>query len=67
MMQSIFGDTFPLFTDQVYHGLGIVGATVLSVSMATLLVLLPFDFYRIGMRLCQKSKFTVLVSCMCRA
>ncbi|KAH9172062.1 MFS general substrate transporter, partial [Lactarius sanguifluus] len=56
-MRSLFGAAFPLFTDQAYHRLSIVGATVLLASIATLLVPLPFVFYRIGARLRQQSKF----------
>ncbi len=40
-MRSTFAAAFPLFTDQVYHRLGIVGATALLASIATLLAPLP--------------------------
>ncbi len=40
-MRSTFGAAFPLFTNQVYHRLGIVGATALLAGIATLLAPLP--------------------------
>ncbi|KAI9443577.1 MFS general substrate transporter [Lactarius indigo] len=58
-MRSTFGAAFPLFTDQIYHRMGIGGATVLLGGIAALIAPLPFIFYRVGARLRQKSKFAV--------
>lgn len=56
-LRSSFAAGFPLFSNQMYHRLGTVGASGLLAGLTVLMVPLPFVFYRIGARVRGKSKF----------
>jgi hypothetical protein len=57
IIRSAAGAAFPLFTNQMFHNLGIQwGATLLGL-VALLMAPLPFVFYRYGARVRTKSKF----------
>jgi hypothetical protein len=56
-LRSSFAAGFPLFSNQMYHRLGTVGASGLLAGLTVLMVPLPFVFYRIGARVRSKSKF----------
>ncbi|KAH9989424.1 major facilitator superfamily domain-containing protein [Russula vinacea] len=58
-MRSSFAAAFPLFSSQMYHRLGTVGATMLIAGLATAMAPLPFVFYHVGEKLRAKSKFAV--------
>jgi MFS transporter, DHA1 family, multidrug resistance protein len=57
IIRSAAGAAFPLFTNQLFHNLGIQwGATLLG-CIALLLAPLPFVFYKYGAWVRTKSKF----------
>jgi hypothetical protein len=56
-LRSSFAAGFPLFSNQMYHRLGTVGASGLLAGLTVLMVPLPFVFYRIGARVRSKSRF----------
>ncbi|KIK94332.1 hypothetical protein PAXRUDRAFT_828105 [Paxillus rubicundulus Ve08.2h10] len=56
-LRSAFAVAFPLFAGAMYNRLGTVGATALLAGLTTIMVPLPFVFYRIGAQLRMKSQF----------
>ncbi|CAK5262687.1 unnamed protein product [Mycena citricolor] len=58
-LRSSFAAAFPLFAGAMYNKLGTVGATALLAGLATIMVPLPFIFYRMGPELRAKSRFAV--------
>ncbi|KAF1991736.1 MFS transporter [Aulographum hederae CBS 113979] len=57
LMRSAFGAAFPLFTQQMFHNLGIQWAGTLLGCLALVCVPIPILFYFFGAKLRQKSKF----------
>ncbi|KAF7308192.1 MFS domain-containing protein [Mycena chlorophos] len=58
-LRSTFGAIFPLFAASMYARLGTVGATALLAGLTTVMLPLPFIFYKIGPRLRETSRFAV--------
>lgn len=56
-LRSSFAAGFPLFSNQMYHRLGTVGASGLLAGLTVLMIPLPFVFYKIGARVRSTSKF----------
>lgn len=56
-IRSAVGAAFPLFTNQMFHNLGIQWAGTLLGCIALLLAPMPFVFYRYGAWVRTKSKF----------
>lgn len=48
---------FPLFSVQMYNGLGAVGASLLLAGVNTLMIPIPFIFYKYGPAIRAKSKY----------
>lgn len=60
-LRSAGGAAFPLFTNQMYHKLGLQWASWLLAFISTAMILLPFGFYYYGKTLRHKlSKKTTL-------
>lgn len=57
LMRYIVGGAFPLFTSQVYRGMGIGWATSLLGFILVALVPLPFVFFRYGHRIRAKCSY----------
>ncbi|KAI0295170.1 MFS polyamine transporter [Multifurca ochricompacta] len=57
MMRSIVGAAFPLFTVQMYEGMGVNWASTLIGGVALLLAPMPFFFYKYGPRIRANSQF----------
>jgi len=57
VMRSIVGAAFPLFTVQMFTGLGINWACTLVGLVGLLLAPSPFLFYKYGAKIREKSKF----------
>ncbi|KIY69283.1 MFS general substrate transporter [Cylindrobasidium torrendii FP15055 ss-10] len=57
IVRSLVAAAFPLFTVQMYHGLGINWASTLIGLIALVLAPIPFLFYKFGPRIRQNSKF----------
>jgi len=55
--RSAVGAAFPLFTDQMFHGMGVQWASTLIGCVALVLAPLPFLFYKYGARIRARSKF----------
>ncbi|KZV67553.1 MFS polyamine transporter [Peniophora sp. CONT] len=55
--RSAGGAAFPLFTAQMYHGMGIQWASTLIGVVALVLAPIPFLFYKYGARIRASSKF----------
>lgn len=58
MLRYIIGAAFPLFTIQMYEGLGIPWATSLLGFLSLTLVPIPFAFFKWGPRIRANSKYT---------
>lgn len=58
LMRSLFACIFPLFSNQLYRGLGTVGATSLLAGLNVLMVPVPFLFYKYGASIRARSRFT---------
>ncbi|KAK0535172.1 hypothetical protein OC842_002401 [Tilletia horrida] len=56
--RSCFAAAFPLFSEAMYHRLGTVGATALLGGLATLMIPIPFLFYKYGPQLRARGRFT---------
>ncbi|KAI0030043.1 MFS polyamine transporter [Vararia minispora EC-137] len=57
IVRSAVGAAFPLFTTQMYSGLGIGGACSLVGGVALILAPIPFLFFRYGARIRRGSRF----------
>jgi hypothetical protein len=57
VLRSCFGAAFPLFTQHMYHNLGIHWASSVPAFLALLCVPFPFLFYRYGARIRMKCKY----------
>ncbi|KAF8147738.1 major facilitator superfamily domain-containing protein [Mycena galopus ATCC 62051] len=55
--RALVGSVFPLFTLQMYHTLGVQGATSLLAGIACLLAPIPFIFKVYGPRMRERSKY----------
>ncbi|KAI9430447.1 MFS polyamine transporter [Lactarius indigo] len=58
MCRSAVGAAFPLFTTQMYEGMGVNWASTLIGCIALLLLPIPFLFYKYGPRIRARSKFS---------
>ncbi|KAJ6516767.1 major facilitator superfamily domain-containing protein [Mycena vitilis] len=57
--RALVGSVFPLFTLQMYHVLGVQGATSLLAGIACLLAPIPFIFRAYGAKMRERSKHAV--------
>jgi hypothetical protein len=57
VIRSIFGAVFPLFTTQMYHGIGIHWATMVPCFLALACLPFPFFFYRYGAKIRARCKY----------
>jgi DHA1 family multidrug resistance protein-like MFS transporter len=57
IIRSAAGAAFPLFTNQMFHNLGIQWGATLIGCIALILAPMPFAFYRYGAWVRTKSKF----------
>lgn len=57
VLRSIFGAVFPLFTTQMYDGLGIHWASMIPAFLALVCVPFPFLFYKYGPKIRTKCKY----------
>ncbi|KAJ8118609.1 hypothetical protein OPT61_g438 [Boeremia exigua] len=57
IIRSVFGAAFPLFTKQMYDGLGIHWASSVPAFLAVACIPLPFLFYKYGASIRQKCKY----------
>ncbi|KAJ4380648.1 hypothetical protein N0V86_004008 [Didymella sp. IMI 355093] len=57
IIRSVFGAAFPLFTKQMYDGLGIHWASSIPAFLALACIPLPFLFYKYGASIRQKCKY----------
>lgn len=57
MIRSIVGAAFPLFTVQMFEGMGVQWAATLIGCVGIVLAPMPFLFYKYGPRIRQNSKF----------
>lgn len=57
LSRTIAAAVFPLFTTQMYEGLGANVATSIIAAVATLFAFTPFLFFRYGKKLREKSKY----------
>lgn len=57
VLRSIFGAVFPLFTTQMYNGLGIHWASSIPAFLALVCVPMPFLFYKYGPKVREKCKY----------
>ncbi|KZM24427.1 uncharacterized protein EKO05_0001572 [Ascochyta rabiei] len=57
IIRSIFGAAFPLFTKQMYNGLGIHWASSVPAFLALACIPLPFLFYKYGATIRKKCKY----------
>ena len=57
VLRSLFGATFPLFSRQLYEGLGTAWATSLLAFLAVSMAPLPWVFYHFGPRLRAMSQY----------
>ncbi|KAK5110379.1 MFS siderochrome iron transporter 1 [Meristemomyces frigidus] len=57
VLRSIFGTVFPLFTTQMYSGLGIHWASSVPAFLALACVPFPFLFYKYGAQIRKKCKY----------
>lgn len=58
MVRSAVGAAFPLFTRQMYEGMGVNWASTLIGGIALLMLPIPFLFYKYGPRIRARSKFS---------
>ncbi|KAF1364755.1 benomyl/methotrexate resistance protein [Lizonia empirigonia] len=56
-IRSVFGAAFPLFTQQMYDGMGIHWASSVPAFLAVACIPLPFLFYKYGATIRQKCKY----------
>ena len=56
-MRSAVAAAFPLFTEQMFHNLGINWAATLLAFVALILTPSPFLFYKYGVRIRRRSTF----------
>ena len=61
MARSAVGAAFPLFTTQMYHGMGVQWASTLIGLIALVLAPIPFLFFKYGARIRAGSKFAPCV------
>ncbi|KDN52663.1 MFS general substrate transporter [Tilletiaria anomala UBC 951] len=59
VLRSSFAAAFPLFSTQMYHRLGTMGATCLLAGLNVLMIPVPFLFYRYGAAIRARSRFTL--------
>ncbi|KAG9387689.1 Benomyl/methotrexate resistance protein [Pyrenophora tritici-repentis] len=57
IIRSVFGAAFPLFTSQMYKGLGIHWASSVPAFLAVACLPLPFLFYKYGKGIREKCKY----------
>jgi hypothetical protein len=57
IIRSIFGAAFPLFTKQMYDGIGIHWASSVPAFLAVACIPLPFLFYKYGAAIRKKCKY----------
>ena len=57
MSRSAVGAAFPLFTVQMYHGMGVQWASTLIGLVALLLAPIPFLFFKYGAKIRESSTF----------
>lgn len=57
IIRSVFGAAFPLFTKQMYDGIGIHWASSVPAFLAVACIPLPFLFYKYGASIRQKCKY----------
>ncbi|KAH7130743.1 major facilitator superfamily domain-containing protein [Dendryphion nanum] len=57
IIRSVFGAAFPLFTKQMYSGLGIHWASTIPAFLALACLPFPFLFYKYGAQIRQKCKY----------
>ena len=57
IIRSIFGASFPLFTSQMYKGIGIHWASSVPAFLAVACLPLPFLFYKYGKSIREKCKY----------
>ncbi|KAH8744839.1 hypothetical protein F5883DRAFT_654900 [Diaporthe sp. PMI_573] len=57
IVRSACGASAPLFTNYMFHALGVDGGGSLIGGVATVLAIIPFLFYRYGKRIRIRSKF----------
>lgn len=57
IIRSVFGAAFPLFTKQMYDGIGIHWASSVPAFLAVACIPLPFLFYKYGATIRQKCKY----------
>jgi multidrug resistance protein len=57
IIRSIFGAAFPLFTSQMYNGIGIHWASSVPAFLAVACLPLPFLFYKYGKTIREKCKY----------
>jgi hypothetical protein len=60
-LRSLFAATFPLFTPQMFHKLGIPWASSLLGFAAVAMIPIPFLFYKYGSSIRKRGKFTAQV------
>lgn len=60
-LRSIFAASFPLFVTPMFKKLGIAGASSVLGGVSILLVPIPFLFYRYGVWIRGKGRFTAEV------
>ncbi|KAF2691320.1 MFS general substrate transporter [Lentithecium fluviatile CBS 122367] len=58
IIRSIFGAAFPLFTTQMYNGLGIHWASSIPAFLAVACLPFPFLFYKYGAAIRKKCKYS---------
>jgi DHA1 family multidrug resistance protein-like MFS transporter len=58
MIRSAVGAAFPLFTRQMYEGMGVNWASTLIGGIALLMMPIPFLFYKYGPRIRARSQFS---------
>ena len=66
MTRSAVGAAFPLFTTQMYEGMGVNWASSLIGGVALLLLPMPFLFYKYGPRIRARSQFSPSTVCFPR-
>ncbi|RMD39823.1 hypothetical protein DV735_g5305, partial [Chaetothyriales sp. CBS 134920] len=62
VMRSLFGAVFPLFSLDLYHGLGVPWGTSLLGFITLAMAPLPWVFYQFGPRIRARSKYHLAIS-----
>lgn len=57
LLRSTGSAAAPLFTTQMFHGLGVAGGGSLIAGVASLMAVIPFVFYKRGRTLRNRSKY----------